>query len=765
MILIYSCIPLPRILHKYEPMDFIYLGFVIFLFVLAVSDLWVGVSNDAVNFLNSAIGSKAAKFRTIIIIAAIGVFFGAIMSNGMMDIARHGIFRPEQFSFQSIIYICLAVMVTDIILLDVFNSLGMPTSTTVSMVFELLGATFAFSMLEIASGADGLGFADYMNTEKALSVIMAIFVSVALAFVFGFLIQYVSRLIFTFSYKKKLKWKIGIFGGIAATAIIYFLLIKGAKDLSFMTPEVKGWISAHTWELLGICLVFFTILMQVLHACRINVFKVVVLIGTFALATAFAGNDLVNFIGVPLTGYDAYLDYMASGNTDPDSHMMGVLNEPAKTPLIFLFFAGVVMVIALATSKKAHNVTKTEISLAKQDEGDEMFGSSKVARSIVRWSSSVASGLIAVTPAKVRSWIGRRFDTSQIEIEDGASYDLVRASVNLVVASLLIAFGTSLKLPLSTTYVTFMVAMGTSLADRAWSRESAVFRVTGVLSVIGGWFVTAGVAFVSAFLIALIMHFGGNVVAVIIVLVGLAALIHNNIKFKAKNEDLNGDKEFRAILASKDEDETWRLLSRYIAGNESKFLCDMADKYEKVTDGLIEENVKVLRKVNSELRQDKVRMKNLRRKETLGLRHIDAEDGMRKSAWFHQRFNNMEQLYYSLRRITEPVYEHIDNNFSPLPERYAKEFLARRNKVLEIIRGISDVCAKGDYERLREYDESITGLQREFSDMRKSLMADIQKENLNIAVAYLYLNLLQESEQMTIELMQMSRSSRKFQQG
>ena len=746
-------------------MDFIYLGFVIFLFVLAISDLWVGVSNDAVNFLNSAIGSKVAGFKTIITIAAIGVFFGAIMSNGMMDIARHGIFRPEQFSFQSIMYICLAVMVTDIILLDVFNSLGMPTSTTVSMVFELLGATFAFSMLEIAGGDSGLGFADYMNTEKALSVIMAIFVSVALAFFFGMLIQYISRLIFTFNYRHDLKWKIGIFGGIAATAIIYFLLIKGAKDLSFMTADVKAWIASHTWELLGICLVFFTLLMQILHFCKVNVFKVVVLIGTFALATAFAGNDLVNFIGVPLTGYDAYLDYMASGSTDPDAHMMGILNEPAKTPLIFLFLAGIVMVIALATSKKAHNVTKTEISLAKQDEGDEMFGSSKVARSIVRWSSSVANGLKAVTPLKVRAWAGRRFNTEDIVIEDGASYDLVRASVNLVVASLLIAFGTSLKLPLSTTYVTFMVAMGTSLADKAWSRESAVFRVTGVLSVIGGWFVTAGVAFTSAFIIAILMHFGGNVVAVIIVIAGLAALIHNNIRFKQKNEDLNGDRDFREILACKDTAKAWELLSSYVGRNEASFLNGIAEQYRKITDGLIDENVKVLRKSSEELKREKTKLKNLRRKETLGLRQIDTEEGLRKSAWFHQVFNNMDQLYYSIRRICEPAYEHVDNNFSPLPKQYASEFTASRDKVIGIIKGISDICVNGNYENLRQYDNEITSLQTEFSDMRKSLMEDIQKKNINLTVAYLYLNLLQESEQMTIELQQMSRASRKFQQG
>lgn len=746
-------------------MDWIYLGFVIFLFILAISDLWVGVSNDAVNFLNSAIGSKVAKFRTIIIVAAAGVFIGAIMSNGMMDIARHGIFRPEQFCFQEIMYICLAVMVTDIILLDVFNSLGMPTSTTVSMVFELLGATFALSMLKIAGAGSELAFSDYMNTEKALSVIMAIFVSVALAFAFGLLIQYISRLIFTFNYRKNLKWKIGIFGGIAATMIVYFLLIKGAKDLSFMTADVKEWIHVNTWPLLGACFVFFTVLMQILHFCKVNVFKVVVLIGTFALATAFAGNDLVNFIGVPLTGYSSYLDYMASGSTDPTAHMMGVLNGPAKTPMIFLFLAGIVMVIALATSKKAHNVTKTEISLAKQDEGDEMFGSSRVARSIVRWSTSVANALIAVTPPKVRTWIGKRFDSSEIEIEDGASYDLVRASVNLVVASMLIAFGTSLKLPLSTTYVTFMVAMGTSLADRAWSRESAVFRVTGVLSVIGGWFVTAGVAFTCAFLIALLMHFGGNVVAIIIVIAGLAALIHNNIRYKAKNEDINGDKEFKAILACQDNAKSWELLSRYVAENESGFLNGIACQYRRITDGLMEENVKVLRKSSNELKQEKIKLKNLRRKETLCLRHIDAEEGLRKSAWFHQVFNNMEQLYYSIRRICEPVYEHVDNNFSPLPEKYATEFTASRDKVLGIIGGISNLCNEGDYGDLRKYDEQISGLQTEFSDMRKSLMTDIQGGNVNLTVAYLYLNLLQESEQMTIVLQQMSRASRKFQQG
>lgn len=746
-------------------MDWIYLGFVIFLFILAVSDLWVGISNDAVNFLNSAIGSKAAGFKIIILVAATGVFCGAVMSNGMMDIARHGIFRPEQFSFQELMYIFLAVMVTDIILLDAFNSLGMPTSTTVSMVFELLGATFALSMLKLAGGAEGLGFSDFMNTEKALSVIMAIFVSVALAFISGSVIQYISRLIFTFNFSGKLKWKIGLFGGIAATAIIYFMLIKGVKDLSFMTPQVKEWIHVHTWEVLGCCLAFFTVLMQILHWLKVNVFKVVVMIGTFALATAFAGNDLVNFIGVPLAGYDSYMDYMASGQTDPGAHLMGSLNELASTPFVFLFLAGTVMVIALATSKKAHNVTKTEINLAKQDEGDEMFGSSRVARSIVRWSNNTAVRLAGITPEPVKIWIDKRFDRNTIEIEDGAAYDLVRASVNLVVASLLIALGTSLKLPLSTTYVTFMVAMGTSLADRAWSRESAVFRVTGVLSVIGGWFLTAGVAFTCAFIIALIMHFGGNIAAAIIVIAGLAALIHNNIRHKHKNEDESTDKKFNTILISGDSSEIWSAFSSYVAENESRFLNELAQKYLKVTEGLFTENVKILRKTSEELKQDKVRMKNLRRKETVCLRHLDAETGMVKSAWFHMVFNNMEQLYYSVRRICEPSYEHVDNHFSPIPGKYIDEFTPKRDRTARIICGVAELCAKGEYSELRRYDAELPALQTAFSDMRKSLTEDIRNNNLNLTVAYLYLNLLQESEQITIELQQMSRASRKFQLG
>ena len=746
-------------------MEWIYLCFVIFLFMLAVSDLWVGVSNDAVNFLNSAVGAKAARFRTAIIVAALGVFCGATMSNGMMDIARHGIFQPEHFAFSELMYIFLAVMVTDIILLDAFNSLGMPTSTTVSMVFELLGASFAFCLLKMNGGEGALGFSDYLNTSKALSVIVGIFVSVAIAFTFGVVVQWITRMIFTFKYSRNLKWKIGIFGGVAVTCIVYFMLLKGIKTMSFMNADIKHWIADNTLVILGGCFVFFTILMQVLHWCKVNVFKVVVLIGTFALATAFAGNDLVNFIGVPLAGLESFLDWKNAGAGNPSLHMMDALNGEARTPFVFLFAAGVIMVVALATSKKAHNVTKTEINLAKQDEGEEMFGSSRVARSLVRWANSTANFLIKYTPESVRAWIDRRFDNSEVEMEEGASYDLVRASVNLVLASLLIALGTSLKLPLSTTYVTFMVAMGTSLADRAWSRESAVYRVTGVLSVIGGWFMTAGIAFAAAFIIAMIMHFGGIVAAVIIVLIGLGVMIHSNVKYKMKSDEENGDRTFRAILNSEDKAKTWELLRGYISANESKVLSDVAYHYGNITEGLMTENVKMLRKSYYDLKEDKEKLKNLRRKETICMRKIDRDTAMTKNAWFFASFNELEQLYYTIRRMCEPSYEHVDNNFSPLPQKYVDDFRPQRDALEACMADFREISSTDDFARLRELEPRLSLLQNEFSDMRKELMDDIQAKQVNINTAYLYLNILQESESMSITLSRLIRSSRKFQLG
>ncbi|MBQ4622482.1 MAG: inorganic phosphate transporter, partial [Bacteroidaceae bacterium] len=572
-------------------METIYLGIIIFLFALAIFDLSVGVSNDAVNFMNSAVGAKAAKVKTIIIIAAIGVFCGAAMSNGMMDIARHGIFRPEQFYFNDIMCIFLAVMVTDVVLLDVFNTLGMPTSTTVSMVFELLGGTFVLALLKLAADETGmLGFDDLLNTEKALSVIFGIFLSVAIAFFFGTLVQWISRIIFTFNYKPRLKWTIGLFGGLAATAIIYFMLIKGLKDSSFMTKENKLWVAENTWMIVTCCFIGFTILMQILHWCRVNVFKVIVMMGTFALAMAFAGNDLVNFIGVPLAGLDAYNDFVANGGGNPNGFLMESLNGPAKTPMIFLVAAGAIMVFSLATSKKAQNVIKTSVNLSRQDEGEEMFGSSAVARSMVRSTTNAANAIIRIIPQSVRTWINSRFNQDEAIMADGAAFDLVRASVNLVLAGLLIALGTSLKLPLSTTYVTFMVAMGSSLADRAWSRESAVFRITGMLSVIGGWFLTAGVAFVMSALVVTIMYYGGFVAMGAMIALAVFLLVRSNIAYRKKQQELADDDLFKRLQSTRDKDEAWQLLSCHVKQNLSGGIDFAVKNYTAITDGLIEEN-------------------------------------------------------------------------------------------------------------------------------------------------------------------------------
>ena len=679
-------------------MESIYLGIVIFLFLLAIFDLTVGVSNDAVNFLNSAIGAKAASFKTIILIAAVGIFCGATMSNGMMEIARHGIFRPEAFHFNELMCIFLAVMVTDVVLLDIFNTLGMPTSTTVSMVFELLGGTFALAMLKIAAGPESLTFAELLNTEKALTVILGIFLSVAIAFFFGTLVQYLSRIIFTFNYTTKLKWTIGLFGGIAVTAIIYFMLIKGIKDASFMTDAHKLWVKDNTLTIVGGCFVFFTVLMQILHWCKVNVFKVIVLLGTFALAMAFAGNDLVNFVGVPLAGFSSYTDFMANGNGVANDYLMGALNEPAKTPFIFLFLSGVIMVISLITSKKAQNVIKTSVDLSRQDDGNEMFGSSAIARSLVRSMTTLGNNISKIIPEKVKVWLDSRFNKDEAILANGAAFDLVRASVNLVLAGLLIALGTSLKLPLSTTYVAFMVAMGSSLADRAWGRESAVFRVTGVLSVIGGWFITAGAAFIICFFVTMIMYFGGMTAMVIMIGVAAFILIRSNNKYRKKMKSEKQDDVFQQMLSSKDKAVVWNLLRQHVRENLVKVLDFAANTYGQMTDGFIREDLKSLRKAVSSTNDEKDILKKIRRKETLGMRRIDRNVAIEKNTWFHLGSNSSEQMMYCLKRMCEPCKEHVDNNFNPLPAECAEEFVPIRDMLKSLLERTKDIIDKGNYE-------------------------------------------------------------------
>ncbi len=743
-------------------METVYFGFVVFLFVLAVFDLMVGVSNDAVNFLQSAIGAKVAKFKTILTIAAIGIFTGAAMSNGMMEVARNGVFHPSFFSFQDVMFIFLAVMASDIVLLDIFNTLGMPTSTTVSMVFELLGGTFALALMKVA-GDPSLHVADLMNTSKALTMIMAIFVSVAIAFVVGAFVQYISRTLFTFVYKNNsLKWKIGIFGGLAFTAIIYFMLIKGLGNVSFISDATHEWINTHSWTICGICFVVTAVLSQVLFALKVNVFKILVLTGTFALAMAFAGNDLVNFIGVPLAGYSSFQDYSANAGGDAAGYMMNSLNGPAHTPVLFLIAAGLIMVISLATSKKAFNVVKTSVDLARQDAGDEMFGSSKMARVLVRFSTNTASALSELVPNGVKRWFAKRFDNENVVLPQGAAFDEIRATVNLVVSSLLIALGTSLTLPLSTTYVTFMVAMGSSLADKAWGRESAVFRITGVISVIGGWFITAGAAFILCFLVALAMSLGGLTMASILIALSIVLLVRSNIKYKKKQAEEKGDVVFNQMITSEDNAETLRLLTQHIRQGQSQFLDFVNVNYLNVTEGFISEDLSRLQKAESAMRKERQELKQRRRKEMLGLRRIDPGVAIEKSTWFHLGVNSCEDMLYSLRRICDPCEEHIDNSFVPLEKDRIKEFLPLRDTLLYLLKRAVVVISTENYtdsDKLREQCEEFKSC---LSSTRQGQIERMQTSKENITVSYVYLNLLQETHEIASSLQHLLRASKHF---
>ena len=759
-------------------MNILFFGIVLFLIVLAVFDLIVGVSNDAVNFLNSAIGARVAKYRTIVTIAAVGVFAGAALSNGMMDVARHGIMTPEFFSFYDVMCLFLAVMVTDVVLLNVFNNLGMPTSTTVSMVFELLGGAFAIAVIKIVSGATdsngvALTFGDLLNTEKALSVIIGIFLSVAIAFVLGMLVQWVARMVFTFTYRVNGKTtdaygnmggltgsslKIGLFGGIAVTSIIWFLLINGLKGSSIMTPELKETINENTWLILGGGFVIFSVIMTFFSAFKLPVLKFVVLFGTFALAMAFAGNDLVNFVGVPLTGLEAYKDYMANGSGDASLYMMKSLMDTSHTPTIYLLIAGVVMVLSLVFSKKAQNVVKTSVDLSRQDEGDEMFGSSGVARALVRNTQKTATVIGGLIPDRAKKWIDSRFNSEAAVLPEGAAFDQIRASVNLVLAGLLVAFGTSMKLPLSTTYVTFMVAMGTSLADRAWNRESAVFRITGVLSVIGGWFITAGAAFIVSFLITNGLFFGSFVAMVIAIIVAITILIHSNLRDTKNNKNSEADKLFSKILYSDDKTECWLLLCNHVKLTTMDNLRFVTLNYETMTTAFFHEDYRTLKHTVAQFDGQRKDIKRQRRKQIIALRRIDPVLSVEKGTWYFLTINSLSQMVYCLKRMGEPCLEYVANNFRPIPGKYVNEFLTLHDEIVRIFRrAISD-------ETTHHIRDDAARIQNALSDYRKRIIRDIQTKQLNIESMTVFLNLVQESQELLSALRHTMRGKNKFEE-
>ena len=738
-----------------------YLIIIVFLLVLAVVDLFVGVSNDAVNFMNSAIGAKVARFRTVIIVASVGIIAGAMLSAGMMDVARHGIMQPSYFSFREVMMLFLAVMVTDVIVLDVFNSHGMPTSTTVSLVFELLGGAFVLALLKMS--ADGsLAMSDLLNSSKALSVIIAIFVSVALAFVTGAVVQWISRLIFTFRIHRH-PYAEAFFGGIAFTVLAYFIFIKGLSGTPFIGEETKAWIVQNTGMLLFCIFCVTTFVSFFLVIARVNIFRLVVLFGTFALAMAFASNDLVNFVGVPLAGLSAFQDWMQHGAPDPDGFMMTSLMESEKSPFGYLAVAGVIMIVALATSKKAQNVVKTEVGLGRQDESDEMFGSSQAARTIVRSAQAAKTAVSSITPRWLRRAIRQRFDTENAEMPGGASFDMVRASVNLVLASVLIVIGTNYKLPLSTTYVTFMVAMGTSLADGAWGRDSAVFRVTGVLSVIGGWFLTAGIAFVSCALVCLLFYFGGFIAMFALMILAAFIVVKGNITYRKKKLE-DKDALLASIMHSHDAEIVWDLLKKYISHTQSDTCRFTSEQYNRILDGLTTENLKGLRATQLLLKDKQEELKKVRHREFVALHRIPEDIALEHNTWFHLGANSNQQFIYCLKRLLEPIKEHIDNNFNPVPAAFMEEFRPIRNRIGNLMDETCEMLTTCCFDHEKRVLEEAELCKKELSALRKTHIDRMQRRTgtADYKTSLIYLNILQESRELLSIMRHQLKAARKL---
>lgn len=738
-------------------METIYLAFVVILFVLALSDLVVGVSNDAVNFLNSAVGAKAASFKVVIAIAALGVLLGSVFSSGMMEIARSGIFHPEKFYFNEVMLIFLAVMITDVILLDTFNSFGLPTSTTVSIVFELLGASVAIAMMKIINSSDpDLSINQYINTSKALAIISGILLSVVIAFSFGALVQFITRTLFSFKYKKRLRYFGSIFGGLSLTVIVYFMLIKGMKGTTFITQEMNVWIAENTTQVLLMYFVVLTVLFQLLiWFFKVNVLKIVVLSGTFALAMAFAGNDLVNFIGVPLAGYDAYTTLMNTPGATPDNLLMTSLQGKVETPIYFLLAAGLIMVVTLFTSRKARAVIETTVNLSRQDQRQERFGSTQLSRTIVKIAVSASESVNRIIPKSIKKYIEKQFaPLPKDKAKDAPAFDMLRAAVNLVVASILIALGTSLKLPLSTTYVTFMVAMGTSLSDRAWGRDSAVFRVTGVFSVIGGWFFTAISAFTMAFLIALLFHFGGiyAITAMILLSVFLMIRTHKAHKKKEKQKEdeaseidsINGDnivvQNIQTIV------ETLQQTQR---------------SYKKSVKSLSEFDEKEMKKTLKEVEamEQKIKFQKDNITYVIEQLRIDAVD----SAHFYvQVLDYLREITHCLHYVISPALRHIMNNHKELSDTQKKEL---KNLSSELSNYLVKIANEIQNFNFKERDGIADEQQKILSIIelfQKNEIKRVKKEARSTRNSMLFINILQETKNIILHSMNLYKSERDF---
>ncbi|SHM41585.1 inorganic phosphate transporter [Flavobacterium xanthum] len=680
-------------------MEQIYVIMLIALGVLAIIDLMVGVSNDAVNFLNSAIGSKAISFKTTMIVASVGVLIGALFSSGMMEIARSGIFVPSMFSFNDVMIIFLAVMITDILLLDVFNSLGLPTSTTVSIIFELLGAAVCLALYKIYTTDDSIDtLGMYINTKKASTIVYSILLSVLLSFSIGSLVQYISRLIFTFHYEKKLKYFGAIFGGIAISAITFFILIKGLKGVSFISKAQFDWIDEHQFMILGLNFLVFLVLSQVLISYfKVNILRVIILVGTFALALAFAGNDLVNFIGVPIAAFNSYEIFQGSG-VSGDSFMMGALaNDDIVAPFYFLLLAGVIMVITLWTSKKAKSVIETGVNLSRQGDGIEKFAPNTASRFIVRLGLYIGEGINFFLPKKLQIKIDRRFENivkPTKKTDDEPAFDMVRASVNLMVASILIAIGTSLKLPLSTTYVTFMVAMGTSFADRAWDRESAVYRIAGVFKVIGGWFFTAIIAFILAFITAYILKIG-EVFAFVGLLLLLGIMLYRSSR--KHKEKVQSEAEIKSLR--KEDIGTVKEMITESSAQISKVFRKTSALYGNLIDNLSLQDLAKLKENKKDQKKLEKEIDELKSNVFYFIKNLD-DNSVEASKFYILILGYLQDMVQSIDFITTNSYSHVNNNHKQLKFNQIRDLKTVDEQLQQLLRLLEDSFKTEDFYKI-----------------------------------------------------------------
>lgn len=725
----------------------IYLIIVIILMATAVSNLIAGVANDAVNFLNSAIGSKVATRNTIMIIASIGVFVGATFSSGMMEVTRKGIFNPEFFYFSDVMVIFLSVMLTNIVLLDVYNTFGMPTSTTVSLVFELLGAAMMVAALKILAAGDSFAtFANYINTSSAIIIISGIFISVGIAFVFGALIMFFSRLLFSFHIEKRMNWIGGIWSGLSLAAMSYYLLIKGVKGASFLPESFITWVGENSMTLLIGSAIFWTVIMQIsLSVFRLNILKFVVLFGTFSLAMAFAGNDLVNFIGVPIAGLESFIDWSASG-TNPEGHVMTMLTKPVKTNTYLLLLAGVVMILTLLFSKKARTVTDTEINLGRQSDGSERFAPNLLSKGIVRYSRAIKGGVKSILP---NSWMNSimdnykpvKYKAGNDKKYDPPAFDLVRASVNLTIASALIAFGTSLKLPLSTTFVTFMVAMGSSLSDKAWGRDSAVYRIAGVLNVIGGWFLTAIIALSASALFAFIIFKFGIWGIGFLVMVVVYSFYRMNKHHTAEYKEAEKIKTLEKEISSIESPILIKETSKFVA----QLLSNISDTYRDTIDGLLEEDRSILLKAKQDLKILKKENKRFKSQLFGSIKRLEGEH-LEITRLYLLIYDLQQDIVQSTRLIVSECDDYVSNSLPSLkPDQ--KEKLSRfKGLIVDYFSDIITLLNTQNYENILVIMEKKDRLLVELKNMIESQVKGIKTEVFGLRNSLMFFSLQLETK-------------------